>query len=157
MRRFFGFSGTRRLIVSGKNRISILNPYGGWSALICQTLHRLAVLSTLCMLTMLLLQQHRMVAQRELEASGTRTTSRIFCIIATYGHRHSSAAVHVKRTWAQHCDHFLFVSDDAHEELEPAVFHKHLDKWQLLRAQLRYVYKYHFDEGDWFLYANDDK
>lgn len=31
------------------------------------------------------------------------------------------------------------------------------DKWQQMRAQLEYVYKYHFDEGDWFLYINDDK
>lgn len=149
MRRFFG---TRRLILSGKNKISILNPYGGWSALICSTLHRLAVLSTLGVLTMLLLQLK--AAQRP---NSPEATSRIFCIIATHGKRHNDAAVHLKRTWARQCDHYLFVSDAAHEELEPAVFHRYADRWQLLRAQFKYVYKYHLDEGDWFLYAHDDK
>lgn len=152
MRRFFG---TRRLFLSGKNKISILNPYSGWSSLICTTLHRVAVLATLCVLTTLLLQQQ--AARRELEGSRELPGGRIFCIIATYGYRHNHAAVHVKRTWAKQCDHFLFVSDDAHEELEPAAFQKLPDKWQRLRAELEYVYKYHFEEGDWFLYANDDK
>lgn len=154
MRRFFG---TRRLFLSGKNKISILNPYSGWSSLICTTLHRLAVLATLCVLTTLLLLQQQQASRKELQASKEPTGSRIFCIIATYGYRHNHAAVHVKRTWAKQCDHFLFVSDDAHEELEPAAFPKLPDKWQRLRAELEYVYKYHFDEGDWFLHANDDK
>lgn len=63
----------------------------------------------------------------------------------------------MKRTWSKHCDKYLFVSDDAHEELEPAVFLNLNDKWMQMRAHFEYVYKYHFDEGDWFLYANDDK
>lgn len=82
---------------------------------------------------------------------------RIFCIIVTYEYRHDHAAIHILRTWAKHCDHFLFVSDDNHHFLEPAVFMHLSSRWQRIRAHLEYVYGYHFHQGDWFLYANDDK
>ncbi|KAM8708545.1 hypothetical protein ACLKA7_015512 [Drosophila subpalustris] len=151
MRRFFS---TRRFFLCGKNKISILNPCISCSAIICSSLYRLLVLGMFCLLVMLLLE--RDAAKRTETPPPPVASSRIFCIISTYGYRHGSTAVHVKRTWAKHCDQFLVVSDDSHEELEPAVFLNLNDKWQRLRAQLEYVYKYHFDEGDWFLYANDD-
>lgn len=153
MRRFFS---TRRFFLCGKNKISILNPCISCSAIICSSLYRLLVLGMFCLLVMLLLE--RDAARRtETPPPPPVASARIFCIISTIGYRHGSVAVHVKRTWAKHCDQFLVVSDDSHEELEPAVFLNLPDKWQRLRAQLEYVYKYHFDEGDWFLYANDDK
>ncbi|KAH8351543.1 hypothetical protein KR059_007170 [Drosophila kikkawai] len=81
---------------------------------------------------------------------------RIFCIIVTYEYRHQHAGIHILRTWAKHCDHFVFVSDDIDHFLEPAVFlHLH-SRWERIRAHLEYVHGYHIHKGDWFLYANDD-
>ncbi|KAH8405070.1 hypothetical protein KR222_010788 [Zaprionus bogoriensis] len=152
MRRFFG---TRRLFLSGKNKISILNPCSSCPFTFCSSLYRIALLGTLCLLTTVLLQRDAESTNLKARLDST-PTARIFCIISSYAYRQVSTAVHVKRTWAEHCDHFLFVSDDSHEELEPAVFQNLPDKWQQIRAHLEYVYKYHFDQGDWFLYANDD-
>ncbi|KAH8261183.1 hypothetical protein KR044_004741 [Drosophila immigrans] len=151
MRRFFS---TRRFFLSGKNKISILNPCSSCSGIICSYLYKLAVLSLLCLLALLLLERD---AQRTSNNVATLPAApRIFCIISTYGFRQSVTAIHIFRTWAPRCDRFLFVSDDSHELVEPAVFQNLHDKWHQLRAHLEYVYKYHFDEGDWFLYANDD-
>ncbi|XP_034483539.1 glycoprotein-N-acetylgalactosamine 3-beta-galactosyltransferase 1-like [Drosophila innubila] len=153
MRRFFS---TRRFFLCGKNKISILNPCSSCSTIICTTLYRLVVLGMFCLLVTLLLERDAATKTVAPPPPPPVASSRIFCIISTYGYRHNSAAVYVKRTWAQHCDQFLVVSDDSHEELEPAVFMNLPDKWHQLRAHLEYVYKYHFDDGDWFLYANDD-
>ncbi|XP_032290024.2 glycoprotein-N-acetylgalactosamine 3-beta-galactosyltransferase 1 [Drosophila virilis] len=147
--------GTRRFFLSGKNKISIINPCSSYCAMVCSILRaiqKLAILGLLCLLVMKLLQ-------RDPEPKAARSAppaARIFCIISTYYYRQESTAVHVKRTWSKHCDKYLFVSDDAHEELEPAVFLNLNDKWMQMRAHFEYVYKYHFDEGDWFLYSNDD-
>lgn len=148
--------GTRRFFLSGKNKISIINPCSGYSAMVCsilRTIQKLAILGLICLLVMMLLQR----APEPKAARAAPPAARIFCIISTYYYRQESTAVHVKRTWSKHCDKYLFVSDDAHEELEPAVFLNLNDKWMQMRAHFEYVYKYHFDEGDWFLYANDDK
>ncbi|XP_023167751.1 glycoprotein-N-acetylgalactosamine 3-beta-galactosyltransferase 1-like [Drosophila hydei] len=121
------------------------------SAICCSLLYKLSLLVLLCVLGLLLLQNNS-----QLKTVEPLPTARIFCIISTFDFRHNSVAVHTKRTWSKKCDHHLFVSNDAHEEVEPAVFAHINDKWQQMRAQLEYVYKYHFDEGDWFLYINDD-
>ncbi|KAH8386146.1 hypothetical protein KR200_011150 [Drosophila serrata] len=81
---------------------------------------------------------------------------RIVCIIVTYDYRHQHAGIHILRTWAKHCDHFLFVSDNIDHFLEPAVFLNLHNRWDRIRAHLEYVQGYHSHKGDWFLYANDD-
>ncbi|XP_062133269.1 glycoprotein-N-acetylgalactosamine 3-beta-galactosyltransferase 1 [Drosophila sulfurigaster albostrigata] len=151
MRRFFN---TRRFILSGKNKISILNPCSSCSPRFCSTLYKLLFLCMLCMLVMLLSERDASI--NNVATPPATPSPRIFCIISTYGYRQSTTAIHIKRTWANHCDRFLFVSDDSHEEIEPAVFLKVPDKWHQYRAHLEYVHRYHFDEADWFLYANDD-
>ncbi|KAH8370721.1 hypothetical protein KR093_004808, partial [Drosophila rubida] len=149
MRRFFS---TRRFFLSGKNKISILNPCSSCSTIVCSALYRLAVLGLLSLLALLLWDRDAATSNVATQPAAPR----IFCIISTYGYRQSSTAVHIMRTWAPHCDRFLFVSDDNHEFIEPATFQNMPDKWHQYRAHLEYVYKYHFNEADWFLYANDD-
>ncbi|TDG49600.1 hypothetical protein AWZ03_003838 [Drosophila navojoa] len=149
MRPFFS---RRRFFLSGKNKISIFNPYSSCSQVCCSLLYKLSVLLLLCVLALLLLPNNIQLKPAE----PLPAAARIFCIISTQDTRHDSVAVHVKRSWASRCDRHIFVSNDAHEELEPAVFAPLHDKWLKMRAHLEYVYKYHFDEGDWFLYINDD-
>ncbi|KAH8300407.1 hypothetical protein KR018_004480, partial [Drosophila ironensis] len=115
----------------------------------------LLLLVTICVLLMLQLKT-QMDAQSRVTSIQAAPAQRIFCIISCLAYRHEHAGIHVKKTWVNHCDHFLFVSDNVHTILEPAVFiHSH-DKWQLMRAHLEYVYTNHFGQGDWFIYANDD-
>ncbi|KQS44125.1 glycoprotein-N-acetylgalactosamine 3-beta-galactosyltransferase 1 [Drosophila erecta] len=127
---------TRRLFPSGKNAIYLL-------------------ILVIILYTVILHRSGDFGAPAVVERSGP-PAPRIFCIISTYEFRHEHTAIHVHRTWVKHCDHFLFVSDDIHHYLEPAAFTHVSDKWQRMRAHLEYVYKYHFHQGDWFLYCNDD-
>ncbi|KAH8360785.1 hypothetical protein KR084_002288 [Drosophila pseudotakahashii] len=132
---------TRRLFPVGKNRFTPCNAV------------YLLLLGTICVV--LLLQVHRHLEPAEVEAPDP-PAPRIFCIISTYEYRHEYAAIHIHRTWVRHCDHYVFVSDNSHHYLEPMVFTNLHDKWHRMRAYLEYVYKYHFHQGDWFLYASDD-
>ncbi|XP_052848881.1 LOW QUALITY PROTEIN: glycoprotein-N-acetylgalactosamine 3-beta-galactosyltransferase 1 [Drosophila gunungcola] len=132
---------TRRLFLCGKNRFTL-----------CTGIY-LLLLGTACFL---IIRQVCRDFEAEEVAVSVAPPPRIFCIIKSYAYRHEHASIHIHRTWAKHCDHHLFVSDDVHPYLEPAVFLNLHDKWLRLRAHLEYVYKYHFDQGDWFLYANDD-
>ncbi|XP_030373249.1 glycoprotein-N-acetylgalactosamine 3-beta-galactosyltransferase 1 [Scaptodrosophila lebanonensis] len=144
----------RRFYLSGKNKISISNPCHSRTL---QCLWRLLLLVLLCYLIVLWQSGQQDGAPALVADVALRQRVQIFCIIVTYGHRHEGVGVHVKRTWTKHCNQYLFVSDDSHEELEPAVFMHRPDKWQRMRAHMEYVYKYHyFDENHWFLYANDD-
>ncbi|KAH8312944.1 hypothetical protein KR067_003392 [Drosophila pandora] len=135
---------TRRLFLGSTKRVS---PCKGISLLL---------LGTICVLLMLHLKVKMDSRLSGLSIATTAQPPRIFCIIPCFKYRHDYAGIHVHRTWAQHCDHFLFVSDNVHNILEPAVFPGLYDKWHLLRAHLEYVHNYHFHQGDWFLYANDD-
>ncbi|XP_017112571.1 glycoprotein-N-acetylgalactosamine 3-beta-galactosyltransferase 1 [Drosophila elegans] len=132
---------TRRLFFGGKNRFTL-----------CTGIY-LLLLGTACFL---IIRQVCRDFETEEVAVSVAPPPRIFCIIKSYAYRHEHASIHIHRTWAKHCDHHLFVSDDVHPYLEPAVFLNLHDKWLRLRAHLEYVYKYHFHQGDWFLYANDD-
>ncbi|XP_016959201.1 glycoprotein-N-acetylgalactosamine 3-beta-galactosyltransferase 1 [Drosophila biarmipes] len=133
--------GARRLFLGGKNRFTL-----------CNAIY-LLLLGTLSLTVML--QRYRDLEPEEVEADDP-PSPRIFCIISTYEFRHEHTAIHIHRTWAKHCDHYLFVSDNVHKHLEPAAFMNLYNKWLRLRAHLEYVYKNHFHQGDWFLYANDD-
>ncbi|XP_017840350.1 glycoprotein-N-acetylgalactosamine 3-beta-galactosyltransferase 1 [Drosophila busckii] len=145
------YLSTRRFCRCGKNKISILNPCGNCCQL---TLHKLLLLLLLALICLLWLLQSQRVDKTNVVTK--LYYPRIFCIIVTYEYLHQYSAVHLKRTWVQHCDRHLFVSDAQHAELEPAVFLGLTDKWQRLRAQLEYVYNYHYADGDWFLIVNDD-
>uniref|UniRef100_A0A6P4F503 N-acetylgalactosaminide beta-1,3-galactosyltransferase n=1 Tax=Drosophila rhopaloa TaxID=1041015 RepID=A0A6P4F503_DRORH len=134
------FSSQHRCL-GGRNRFTL-----------CRAIS-LLLLGTLCFFTVL--QVHRNLQTEEVAVSAA-PPPRIFCIITTFAYLHKYAAMHIHRTWAPHCDHYLFVSDDVDHYLEPAVFMNLHDKWQRMRAHLEYVYKYHFHEADWFLYANDN-
>ncbi|XP_017086308.1 glycoprotein-N-acetylgalactosamine 3-beta-galactosyltransferase 1 [Drosophila eugracilis] len=132
---------TRRFFLCGKNRLTL-----------CNAIY-LLLLGTISF--MLILQLQGDVEPQEVEVS-TAPPPRIFCIVIAYAYRHDHCAIHVHRTWVKHCDHYLFVSDNSHPYLEPAVFMNLHGRWHELRAYLEYVYKYHFHQGDWFLLANDD-
>ncbi|XP_022228341.2 glycoprotein-N-acetylgalactosamine 3-beta-galactosyltransferase 1 isoform X2 [Drosophila obscura] len=130
---------TRRLFLGGKNKCGVFNSW---------------LLLGVIIFLLILLYQRDETSSDNLVTLPTRP--RIFCVIVTYAFRHEHAAIHIQKTWARHCDRYLFVSDDVHMVLEPAVFKNIGDKWQRIRAHLEYIYKYHFHQGDWFLYANDD-
>ncbi|XP_068141588.1 glycoprotein-N-acetylgalactosamine 3-beta-galactosyltransferase 1 [Drosophila tropicalis] len=128
---------------STRNKISICHPLNIlWLCILC-----LVFLFTL----------HQDAATKRLVSleSPSAPSPRIFCVIVTYAYRHH-IAFHIYHTWVNQCDKYLFVSDDSHEVLEPAVFQNLPDKWQRMRAQMDYLYKYHINEGDWFLFSNDD-
>ncbi|KAH8339120.1 hypothetical protein KR074_004896, partial [Drosophila pseudoananassae] len=135
---------TRRLFLGSKTRVS---PCKGISLLL---------LATICVLLMLQLKVQMDSRLSGLSTTNTAPAPRIFCIILCLEYRHNYAGIHVHRTWVKHCDHFVFVSDNVHHILEPVVFLDLHDNWHLLRAHLEYVHNYHFNQGDWFLYAHDD-
>ncbi|XP_017134541.1 glycoprotein-N-acetylgalactosamine 3-beta-galactosyltransferase 1 [Drosophila miranda] len=132
---------TRRLFLGGKNNCAVLN-----SSLL---------LGVIFFLLFLLYQRDATTSTSDILATPP-PRPRIVCVIVTFEYRHEHAAIHIQKTWARHCDHYLFVSDNVHVALEPAVFQNIWDKWQRIRAHLKYTYKKHFHQGDWFLYANDD-
>lgn len=84
---------------------------------------------------------------------------KIVCWVLMTPKNHKTRAIHVKNTWGRRCNKLLFMSTEEDPDL-PAIKLPVEDGkghfWKKTRQSLEYVYKHHFNDGDWFLKADDD-
>lgn len=84
---------------------------------------------------------------------------RILCMVTTYPANINKKAVHVKNTWGKRCDRTLFVSTESNSSL-PAIglniTENRNNLWLKTLGALKYVYKNHHLDADWFMKADDD-
>uniref|UniRef100_A0A1A9X486 Glycoprotein-N-acetylgalactosamine 3-beta-galactosyltransferase 1 n=1 Tax=Glossina brevipalpis TaxID=37001 RepID=A0A1A9X486_9MUSC len=84
---------------------------------------------------------------------------KIVCWVLTGPKNHHKKAIHVKRTWGSRCNKMLFMSSAEDEELgtvKLAVGEGRGNLWHKSREAAKYIYENHFNDGDWFLKADDD-
>ncbi|KAH8403027.1 hypothetical protein KR222_003391, partial [Zaprionus bogoriensis] len=84
---------------------------------------------------------------------------RILCWVMTNPTNHKKKARHVKRTWGKRCNVLLFMSSEADDELPTVkldVGEGRPNLWRKVKEAFKYVYKYHFNDADWFYKADDD-
>ncbi|KRF98774.1 uncharacterized protein Dwil_GK27774 [Drosophila willistoni] len=84
---------------------------------------------------------------------------RILCWVLTNPKNHKEKALHVKRTWGKRCNILLFMSSEEDAELPTVklnVAEGHENLWLKVKEAFKYVYKYHYNDADWFFKADDD-
>lgn len=84
---------------------------------------------------------------------------RIVCWINMSPKFHKTKAVHIKNTWGRRCNKLLFMSTEDDPDL-PAIklpVEDGLDHfWMKFKLAFAYVHEHHFNDGDWFMKADDD-
>ena len=85
---------------------------------------------------------------------------KIVCILVTISRHHVKKAMHVKNTWGKRCNKIVFATSkkDSRLGLSAAIRVKNSRKllWPKTRESFKYAHKHHFNDGDWFLKADDD-
>lgn len=85
---------------------------------------------------------------------------RILCWILTSPQNRVDRAVHVQNTWGKRCDKLLLMSsqDDNQTDIVVAlpVVDGYTILWNKTVSALKYLYKHHLDDADWFVKADDD-
>nr|XP_056723208.1 glycoprotein-N-acetylgalactosamine 3-beta-galactosyltransferase 1-A-like [Euleptes europaea] len=84
---------------------------------------------------------------------------RILCWVMTSPKNLETKARHVKATWSRHCNMVLFMSS-VQDDNFPTIglgTKEGRDQlyWKTIRA-FDYIHKYHLEQADWFLKADDD-
>ncbi|XP_068121246.1 glycoprotein-N-acetylgalactosamine 3-beta-galactosyltransferase 1-like [Hyperolius riggenbachi] len=84
---------------------------------------------------------------------------RVLCWVMTAPQHLESRTIHVKNTWARHCNKVLFMSSATSESFPTIGLDVQEGReqlyWKTIRA-FQYIHKHHFHEADWFLKADDD-
>ncbi|KAH9287390.1 Glycoprotein-N-acetylgalactosamine 3-beta-galactosyltransferase 1 [Echinococcus granulosus] len=84
---------------------------------------------------------------------------RVFAIILTMPKSKGTRAVHVKATWARRFNGYVFISSEEDTNL-PSIRAVHDESrgalWEKTRQGLLHAYKYHFNDYDFFMKADDD-
>lgn len=84
---------------------------------------------------------------------------RILCFLNTRPSNHKNRAVHIKVTWAKHCDKLLFASTLTDVNLGAIglnVTDNHQTTWGKVKQMLKFIHQNYLDEFDWFLKGDDD-
>ncbi|XP_068121248.1 glycoprotein-N-acetylgalactosamine 3-beta-galactosyltransferase 1-like [Hyperolius riggenbachi] len=83
----------------------------------------------------------------------------LLCWIMTAPKNLLTKAIHVKYTWARHCDTVLFLSSTTDKNFPTVGLGTKEGRkqlyWKTIKA-FHYVYNYYLDKADWFLKADDD-
>lgn len=85
---------------------------------------------------------------------------KILCWVMTTPANHKTKALHVRRTWGQHCNKLLFVSSQTDVELGAVALPVKEGRnflWGKTRIAFHYIYNHHFNDADWFVKADDDR
>ncbi|XP_059488129.1 glycoprotein-N-acetylgalactosamine 3-beta-galactosyltransferase 1-like isoform X2 [Neocloeon triangulifer] len=85
---------------------------------------------------------------------------RILCWVMTAKRNHKTKAQSVKRTWGRHCDKLLFFSETEDSDV-PTIKIENVQSeryglWTKVVGAYKYIHKYHREEYDWVLRADDD-
>ncbi|KAM3596980.1 uncharacterized protein V6R79_023868 [Siganus canaliculatus] len=90
--------------------------------------------------------------------SSHNNTTRILCWVMTGPKNLESRTRHIRETWANRCDKVLYMSsvetDFPTVGLNVSEGRDNL-YWKTIRA-FEYIYRFHLDDADWFLKADDD-
>jgi glycoprotein-N-acetylgalactosamine 3-beta-galactosyltransferase len=85
---------------------------------------------------------------------------RILCWILTSPATMRTKAIHVNKTWGQRCNKIIFMSSKLEDGLSDVVALPVPEGrdflWAKTKQAFQYVYRYHMDDYDWFLKADDD-
>lgn len=96
---------------------------------------------------------------QEVTVNSTKRDIRLFCWVMTSPENLQTRAKYVQQTWAPRCDQHIFISSRTNESfptigVDTSEGRDHLTEKTMLGFE--YVYKHHFNDGDWFLKADDD-
>ena len=84
---------------------------------------------------------------------------KVLCWIMTSPDNIMTKAQHVKATWGRRCNKLLFMSSKRNDVLPAVGLHCKEGRdflWGKTRHSLKYIYKHHMGDADWFLKADDD-
>jgi glycoprotein-N-acetylgalactosamine 3-beta-galactosyltransferase len=85
---------------------------------------------------------------------------KVLCWIMTSPDTLKERAYHVNKTWGKRCNKILFMSTQLDDEMDNVIALPVTEGrdflWSKTKEALRYIYRYHMDEYDWFLKADDD-
>lgn len=83
---------------------------------------------------------------------------RVVCMVLTYADNRNKA-IHLNATWGKRCNRLVFISNEEDKGLGAVnigVEDSHDNLWAKTREAFRYVYENLFNDGEWFLKADDD-
>lgn len=95
----------------------------------------------------------------ELIAENIFDEVKVICLVMTYSDNHKAKALHVKNTWGKRCNKLLFFSNTPDEALEIVVLNITESRdilWNKTKEAFKDAYENHFNDGDWFMKADDD-
>lgn len=84
---------------------------------------------------------------------------RIVCLILTQPADHKTKAQYVKNTWGSKCNKLIFLSTEVDDELGAIALPYNESReilWGKVKDGFLHAYEHYFEEGDWFLKADDD-
>lgn len=80
---------------------------------------------------------------------------RILCFIGTSAKNFRTRAIHVRETWAKHCDKLIFASNTSDERLGSIslnVSDEYYHLWDKIKETLRYIHENYIDDYEWCVF-----
>lgn len=84
---------------------------------------------------------------------------KVVCLILTQPSDHQKKAKYVKSTWGNKCNKLIFLSTENDPELGAIAFPYNESReilWGKVKEGFLYAYENLYEDGDWFLKADDD-
>ncbi|KAJ6644266.1 Glycoprotein-N-acetylgalactosamine 3-beta-galactosyltransferase 1 [Pseudolycoriella hygida] len=110
-------------------------------------------------------QTFRTVVKVEVPKDGNCVAEKLFmevtvlCWVLTYPTNHRQKASHIQRTWGKRCNKLLFMSTETDDEIgaiKLPVTEGREYLWAKTKEAIKYIYKHHLNDYDWFLKVDDD-